>query len=164
MSSLPRDPDTGMQMPGEEIMITVGGSVSLFGIVYKPEQVVQCQDIVGDRDIALLIPLVMQDIMVAADEFDVDIREVMPPFAEEVQFPVLAAVKEISHYYELFGLKILHLLDEPLEILLVNRLRYRYTMLPEMPCFPEMQICQDQRFFFFPENTPLGAKPEVLLL
>ena len=147
-------PDTRMQVACKEIMIAVGLQISFCRIVYKSEKIIECKDIIGDGDIALPVPLIVQDIVIAADQFDPDIREIMPPFAEQFQFLVFATVKEIAHYDELPGLKVLYLLDQPLEVLFVNSLGNWDAEFPEMSGLSEMQVCQDQRFFFFPENAP----------
>lgn len=135
-------------------MIAVGSQISFCRIVYKSEKIIECKNIIGDGDIALLVPLIMQDIVIAADQFNIDIREIMPPFSEQFQFLVFATVEEIAHYNELPGLKVLYLLDQSLEVLFVNSLGNRDAEFPEMSGLSEMQICQDQRFFFFPENAP----------
>ncbi len=99
-------------------MITIGLKICLPRIVHKTKKVVEGKDIIGNRNIALLVPLIMKDIMVAADQFDIDILEIVPPFAEQLQFLVFTAVEEIAYYNELSGLKILQLLDQPLQVFL----------------------------------------------
>jgi hypothetical protein len=148
--------DTGMQVSGEKIMITISLKICLLRIVHKTKKVVEGKDIIGDRNIALLVPLIMKDIMIAPDEFDLDIGEVVPPFAEQLQFLVLAAMEEIAYYNELPWLKVLQLLDQALQVFFVNSLWNGDAIFPEMSCFTKMQIRQDQCFFFFPENTPVG--------
>ena len=144
-----------MQVTCKEIMITVRLNIRFCRIVYKPEKIVERKNIIGDGDIALQVPLIVQDIVVAADQFDLDVREILSPFPEQFQFLVFTTVKEIAYNNKLPGLKVLDLLDQPLEVLFVNSLGNRYAKFSEMACFPKMQVCQDQRFFFFPENAPV---------
>ena len=80
---------------------------------------------------------------------------VVPPFFEQLQLLVGMAVKHITHYYQLAGLKVLQLAYQPLQVFPVYRLGHGNTRFPEMPGLTKMEVRHQQGFFLFPENHPL---------
>ena len=109
--------------------------------------------VIHNRNVSLRIPRTLQDIMIAFNENDWKRSEILPPFEEHVQFPVRFAVKEITNYNDGSRVKKLDQLHEPLQVFLVNRLRYSDTGLSKMSGLAEMKIGQDQCTLLLPENA-----------
>lgn len=84
---------------------------------------------------------------------------ITPPFPEKIQLAVFCTVKKIAGNDESFGVKKLHLVQQPLHICTENLLRHGNTRFPEMPCFSKMAVAYNQALGFFPENNPMPRQP-----
>ena len=73
-------------------------------------------------------------------------------------------MKKITNRNYLLWLKILNKVDQPLQVLFVNRLRHRNSCLTKMTRFSKMQIRKYKRFLFLPKNCAGSRKPECLVV
>jgi len=67
-------------------------------------------------------------------------REILPPFQEQLQLLIFPAVKEIAHHQQLPRPEILDLAKQTQQILPVYRLWHRDPRLAEMPGLAKMQV------------------------
>src|SRR5688500_5089379 len=72
------------------------------------------------------------------------------------------AVEKIAYGVQVLRAEKISQCDEPLQVFLENSLRHGNAGFTEMTGLADMQVGNDQRFFFFPENTALCRKPELL--
>jgi hypothetical protein len=73
-------------------------------------------------------------------------------------------VKKITDEDHVFRLKILDLLPESMQVLLIHFRRNGNSSATKMPRLSKMQIGDDQAFPGLPKQAPLCSKPKLLIL
>ena len=72
-------------------------------------------------------------------------------------------MEKIAYDDEFFRFEKLYLAEEPVQVIAVHFARNGNPALPEMTGFAQVQVRQDQCFFFFPENAAFCSEYEVLI-
>src|SRR5579863_2555197 len=92
-----------MQMPREIITPILPGVLNIMNKSKRSHP----QDPFLHPDPSLLIPVRPQDIMIAHHQSDPEIRKILPPPQEKIEFLVLPRMEQISDDYKLIRLEIL---------------------------------------------------------
>jgi len=89
-------------------------------------------------------------------------RKIFAPFHKKLQFFIGRAVKQVAGNQQLCRFEQLYLRKQSQEVFLIYMLRNRNAGFSKMAGLAKMKIRSDQRFFFFPKQTTLGRKPEMI--
>lgn len=101
--------------------------------------------------------------MVAFNENDVDVRNILPPLQEKFQFLIGLTVKKVANDEQLNRFVKLNGGKQALQVFFKNILRNGNAGFAEMAGFAKVQVGNNQCFFFFPVDAPLRRKPEGVL-
>ncbi len=155
--------DGRVNVPAEKIACFGFTGLGIMDVVHEGKgpafQPAACQ-----LDTGRLIPVILQDIMVAHHQVDLQLAEILPPFQEPVMLKVAAAVKQITDHQHPGRLELLEQAEKPVEVFAENFLRYGNAGLPEMPGFAEVQVAQYQGLFLFPVQAPASAQQEAMVM
>ena len=129
-----------------------------------PEPEVAYQEFLfGDLYVCLAVPIVIKNIVITFYKMDNQIRKVVAPFTEHIKLFIFAAMEKVTDDNEFAGLKVLNLVEQALKVFTIYFLRNGNTKFAEVACFTEVQVRNDERFFFFPENAAVWREPEMLI-
>src|SRR5450631_792763 len=126
------DGDPRMNMAGEGIM---GFGLYGSGDIMNERECTDPKVFMADSDAGGLVPGLVQNIVIALDQLDLQFGQIVPPFLEQLQFLIFPAVKQVAHDQQLPWLEILDEGEEPLQVFPVNILRHGDARFAEMTCF-----------------------------
>lgn len=111
---------------------------------------------VNHFDICFCIPVRFQNIMIATNQPEWQMQQILSPALEKIQFKIIMAMEKITYHDELRWLEMLDQLHQSLHISFQYPLWYRNTRLAEMAALAQVQIGKNQGFLFLPVQTFFG--------
>ena len=102
-------------------------------------------------DVGFLVPAVVEYIMIAFRQMNIQRRKIFAPFTEQVHFQVGDAMGKIANDDQFFCFEKKYLRQQPVEVIFIYACRYPNTGFTKMPCFTHMKISDDQGLFILPK-------------